>query len=108
MPALSGQVIQTLRNGTGAKVIEMTYFWTVGTGALRDGTFTTSTGSKTGALIVDNLLGRGVRVVVHDTAGNVLRTVTVPSAGAVVTTAQFAAQGVTNVSSLQGLTFDLA
>jgi hypothetical protein len=40
MPALSGEDIQTLRDGTGAKVIEAVVFFVDGTGALRNATCT--------------------------------------------------------------------
>jgi hypothetical protein len=108
VPALSGEVIQTLRDGTGAKIIEAVVFFVDGTGALRDGVYVTSRGSQTGALIVDNLLGRGVRVVVRDAAGAELRAVSVPSNGVTRTVAQMSGLGVTNMSQLNGLTFDLA
>lgn len=107
MPALSGEVISTLRDGTGAVVIQSVIFFTPATGALRDGTYTTSVGDRTGALIVDNLTGRSVRVVVRDAAGNEIRAVSVPSGGVARTAAQMAAVGVTNLSDLDGLTFDL-
>jgi hypothetical protein len=107
MPALSGEDIQTLRDGTGAKVIEAVVFFVDGTGALRNATYTTSRGDQTGALIVDNLLGRGVRVVVRDAAGAELRAVSVPSTGLTRTVAQMSGLGVTNMSQLNGLSFDL-
>lgn len=107
MPALNGEIIQTLRDGSGNKVIESVIFFTPGTGALRDATYTTSRGDQTGALIVDNLLGRGVRVVVRDSLGAELRAVTVPAAGVTRTAAQLS-PGVTNISQLNGLTFDLS
>jgi hypothetical protein len=108
MPALTGQIIQTLRDASGAKVIEAVIFYTDGTGVLRNATYTTSQGDQTGAVIVDNMLGRGVRVVVRDAAGAELRAVSVPANGVTRTVAQMSALGVTNMSQLNGLTFDLA
>ncbi len=108
MPALSGEVIQTLRDGTGATVIEAVIFYTAGTGVLRDATYTTSQGSQNGAVIVDNLTGRAVRIVVKDAAGAELRSVNIPSGGLTRTVAQMSSLGVTNLSQLNGLTFDLA
>lgn len=108
MPALSGEIIQTLRDGTGATVIEAVIIYTAGTGALRDASYTTSQGLQNGAVIVDNLTGRGVRIVVKDAAGVEQRAVNIPSTGLTRTVAQMSALGVTNLSQLNGLTFDLA
>jgi hypothetical protein len=108
MPALSGEIIQTLRDGSGQTVIEAVIFYTPDTGALRDSTYTTSQGPQTGALIVDNRTGRQVRVVVKDSSGTELRSVNIPSGGLTRTTAQMATLGVTNISQLNGMTFDLA
>ncbi|MCW2900312.1 MAG: hypothetical protein JWO67_2577 [Streptosporangiaceae bacterium] len=112
MPALNGQIIMTLTNAQGQPYIVATWFWTPATGALRDGTYVTSLGSKTGALIVDNLSGKSQKVVVRDAAGAVLRTVSVPTNGFTGTVAQLAAVPapngpITNQQQLNGLTFDL-
>lgn len=108
MPALSGEVISTIRDGSGQVLIEAVFFYTPGTGALRDDTYTTSAGPQTGALVVDNRLGRPVRVVIRDSAGAELRSVNVPTGGVTRTAAQMAGLGITNISQLNGLTFDLA
>lgn len=108
MPALVGQIIMTLRNGSGATVIEAVIFYTDGTGALRNATFVTSTGSQNGAVIVDNLTGRAVRIVVKDAGGAELRSVNIPSGGLTRTVAQMSSLGVINISQLNGLTFDLS
>lgn len=108
MPALSGQVITTLTDGSGQPYIVATWFWDPATGLLRDGTYVTSRGSRTGALIVDNLTGGQQRVVVRDAAGAELRSVNVPSNGAARTAAQMASAGFTTAADLNGLTFDLA
>lgn len=107
MPALSGQIILTLPDATGATLIQATINYTDGTGALRDAAVTTSRGSFTGALVVDNLTGKSVRVVVRDSAGNELRAVSVPSNGLSRTVAQMSSLGVTNQSQLNGFSFDL-
>lgn len=108
MPALSGQIIMTLRNGSGATVIEAVIFYTDGTGALRNANYTTSQGSQNGAVIVDNVTGRPVRVVVRDSIGAELRSVNVPTNGVTRTVAQMSSLGVTTLSQLNGFTFDLA
>lgn len=108
MPALNGQVISTLRDAAGNTLILATWFYNPATGALVNGTFVTSQGSQNGALIVDNLTGRQVRVVVRDAAGAELRSVNVPAGGVTRTAAQMASAGYTTVQDLNGLTFDLA
>lgn len=108
MGALTGQIVQTLRDGAGAVAVETVVFFVAGTGALRDDTWTTSRGGQTGALIVDNLTGRAVRVPVRDAAGAELRAMAVPAAGLTRTVAQLAPLGVTSLGQLNGLTFDLA
>jgi hypothetical protein len=108
MPALNGQVITTLPDDSGNVLILATWFYDPVTGALINGTYVTSRGSQTGALIVDNLTGRQVRVVVRDATGAELRSVTVPTNGVTRTAAQMASAGYTTVQDLNGLTFDLA
>lgn len=110
MPALNGQVISTITNGQGQPYIVATWFWTPATGVLRDGTYVTSLGSRTGALIVDNLTGKSQKVVIADASGAVLRTFNVATTGFVATAAQLAALNppVTTASQLNGLTFTLA
>lgn len=113
MPALTGQVIMTITNDTGQPYMVATWFWTPATGVLRDGTFTTSRGQVTGALIVDNISGRTQRVMVAGTDGAVLRQFSVPVSGRSLTAAQLAAVPapdgpITTVQQLNGLTFDLA
>lgn len=108
MPALNGQVIMTLRDGSGNTLILATWFYDPVTFLLRDDTFITSRGAQTGALIVDNLTGRSVRVVVRDSTGAELRSVSVPTSGVTRTAAQMASAGYTTVQDLNGLTFDLA
>jgi hypothetical protein len=107
MPALNGQVISTITGADGQPIIVATWFFNAD-GQLRDGTFTTSTGSKTGALIVDNRTGRQQSVVITNAGG--ARTVTVPSSGFVGTAVQLAnlTPPLTNSSQLNGFTFDLA
>lgn len=108
MGALNGQVISTLTDGSGQPLIVATWFWDPATGLLRNGTYVTSRGSQTGALIVDNLTGGSVRLVVRDAAGAELRSVNVPVNGVTRTAAQMASAGYTTVQDLNGLTFDLA
>lgn len=108
MPALSGQVVMTLRDGSGNIVIQSTTSFVQATGALRDATVSTSDGIKAGALVVDNATNRSVRVVVRDASGAELRNVSVPANGAARTVAQLATLGITTIQDLNGLSFDLA
>ena len=111
MPALNGQTVGTIRSASGSKLIEVTMSYNTADGTLRDATVVTSTGSKTGALVADNLIGRAVRVYVRDPAtGLESRSFPVVPAGAVLTVAQLAALStpVTTISHLAGLTFDPA
>jgi len=108
VPALNGQVIMTLTGADGQPVIVATWFFDPATGLLRNGTFTTSRGGRTGALVVDNLTGRPVRVVVHDADGTELRDRAVPRNGFDATAAQMAAAGFSTLADMNGLTFDLA
>jgi hypothetical protein len=111
VPALNGQTVMTIRNAAGATVIEVTMSYNLADGTLRNATVITSTGSKSGALVADNLTGRAVRVFVTDPVTGVeSRTFPVPANGAALTLAQLAALPVpmTTVSQLGGLTFDLA
>lgn len=112
MPALSGQVVMTLRDGTGATVIQMTINYTAATGVLRDAVVPTSAGNRTGALVVDNVTGRTVRVLVRDSVGVESKSFSIPSSGRALTTAQLAAVPapdgpITTVADLSGMTFDL-
>jgi hypothetical protein len=112
MPALNGQVVMTLRDGTGATVIQYTMSWTPATGNLRDAVVATSTGNRTGALVVDNQTGRTVRVLVRDTTGTDIRSFSVTPSGAALTVAQLAGipapnGPVTTMAQLSGMTFDL-
>lgn len=95
MPALNGEVISTITDGTGQPVFVIYEFFTPGTGALRDATQTTSTGSKTGALIVDNMTGKTQGVTCTNEAGTV-KTFSVPAAGIALTVAQLAANKANN------------
>ena len=107
MPALEGQVVMTLRDGTGAVIIQYTASWVPETGFLRNATVSTSNGDRTGALVVDNLTGSPKRVVIRDDEGVEIRSVTVPANGAARTVAQLTNVGINTISDLNGLTFDL-
>jgi hypothetical protein len=111
MPALSGEVISTLRNAQGGTVIALVLFYDPATRLLRDSTYqTVQDGTKTGALIADNTTSRPITVVLtKDTSGN-SRTVSVPAHGRALTVAQLAALNtpITTIDDLNGFTFDLA
>lgn len=109
MPILDGEVISTLRDATGATRIAVAFFYDATTRLLRDGTYTTvQDGTKTGALIADNVTNRSVKVVISNDQNGNPRTVSVPAHGAALTVAQLAGQGITTVDDFNGLTFDLA
>jgi hypothetical protein len=108
MPALFGEVISTITDGTGAPVFVVYEFYTPSTGALRNATQTTSAGSKTGALIVDNLTGRPQNVTVTNPETSTVKTFAIPTNGRVLTVAQLAALPapdgpITTISDLAGL-----
>lgn len=112
MPALNGEVISTLTDGTGAPVFVVYEFYTPATGALRDVTQQTSTGPRTGALIVDNMTGKTQSVTVAD-ASTTAKTFSVPASGVALTTTQLAANKqsnggpITTIQDLAGLTLSL-
>jgi hypothetical protein len=108
MPALSGQVIVTLTGADGQPVIVATWFYDPATGILRNGTFTTSTGDKTGALIVDNRSGSQQTVTITNDTGT--RNVNVSANGFVATATQLANLNppLTTSAQLNGFTFTLS
>ncbi len=115
MPALNGQVTSTLRDGAGAVVIQVNWFFTVGTGALRNSNWTSERGTVFNGvcLAVDNATGRTVAVNVANQDGSVARTFSIPPSGRSLTVAQLAAVPppngpVTTSAQLNGLTFNLA
>lgn len=119
MPALSGQVITTLTDGTGAPVVVVSWFFNPSTGALRNNpqSWTAPDGSVypagTGALIADNALGRPVRMTINDENGNLLRRVQIPSGGRSLTANQLANAPAPDgpyvlASDLNGISFDLS
>jgi hypothetical protein len=90
VPALNGATISTLTNGLGQPVFVIYEFFDPATGNLRDVTQDTSTGPRTGALIVDNMTGTPQAVVVA-LPPKVPKTFTVPVDGVAFTVAQLAA-----------------
>lgn len=118
MPALSGQVISTLRDGSGAPIITLTWFYNPATGALRNSTaaWTSPSGKQYPAgscLIVDNGTGRAVKVSASNPETGTSRTFNIPINDRVLTAAQLAAVPapngpVTMSADLSGITFDLS
>lgn len=90
MPPGSGQVVSTITDGTGAPIFVIYEFFNPATLAMQDRTVTTSVGSRTGALIVDNMTGRPQQITATSDAGNV-KTFNIPSGGRTLTAAQLAA-----------------
>lgn len=119
MPALSGQIMMTIPDATGAPALVVTWFFNPTTRALRNNptSWTAPSGTVfpagTGALIADNQLGRAVRVRVNDEAGNLVRRVQIPAGGRSATATQLANAPApdgpyTTADDLNGLTFDLS
>lgn len=118
MPALSGQVITTLRDGSGNPIITATWFFNPATGALVNSaaSWTSPSGKVYAAgscLIADNGTGRTVAVTVNNPDTGTTRTFSIPASDRVLTAAQLAAVPppngpVTQAADLNGLSFNLA
>lgn len=109
MPALPGGVITTIPDGNGQPLFVI-YEWYVpfdqpNGGALRDVATTTSRGSRTGALIVDNMTGKSQQVIVTNPDTGVTRSFNINQNGATLTAAQLANQTppITTIQDLAGL-----
>lgn len=119
MPALSGQVITTITDNTGAPAVTVTWFFDPATRVLRnnpaewvapDGT---AYPAGTGALIADNQLGRTVKVRINDESGVQIRRVNIPAGGRSVTKSQLANAPApdgpyVSADDFNGITFDLS
>jgi|SRR5206468_12232183 hypothetical protein len=90
MPANPGGVRSTLTDGNGNPTFVIDEFYDPATFALRDRTITTSVGSRTGALIVDNMTGKTQQITATSDAGTV-KTFSIPPSGRALTAAQLAA-----------------
>jgi hypothetical protein len=103
-PALSGGVVSTLTDGAGNPVFVVSQWFVPETLALRDVATTTSRGTQTGALVVDNMTGRAQQVTVTNAAGTV-RTFNIGPNGVALTVAQLAAltPPITTIADLAGL-----
>lgn len=91
MPALNGEVISTIRNPDGTPAFIIYEFFDPTTGNLRDATQATSTGTKTGALIVDNMTGKTQRVTVTNPDTGTVKSFNIPTSGSALTAVQLAA-----------------
>lgn len=110
MPALSGEIISTLRDGNGNTIIAVAVFYDPNTRLLRDGSYTTvQDGTKTGAIIADNTTTSSIGVVLTNAQGGA-RTLNIPAHGSALTAAQLAALNppVTTLDDVNGFTFQLA
>lgn len=108
MPASPDSIV-TLVTSNGVPIFVIYQFFNPATFAMRDATQVTSTGSKTGALIVDNQTGKTQTVTVTNPETGAVKTFSIPVAGRVLTAAQLAAvpppNGPVNViQDLAGLT----
>jgi hypothetical protein len=111
MPALSGEVISTLRDANGNTVIALVFFYDPNTRLLRDGTYqTVQDGTKTGAVIGDNTTSQAITIVLTNDAQGRSRTISVPAHGRALTAAQLAGlpNPITTLDDLNGFTFQLA
>lgn len=120
MPALSGQVVTTVTDGTGTPIVCVTWFFNPATLALRNNpaAWTDPSGTVwpagTGALIGANLLNTAVRMVIYDDSGNVVRRVLLPASTGRSATANQLKNAAppdgpyTLSTDLNGLTFDLS
>lgn len=118
MPALSGQVISTLRDGNGTPIITVTWFFDPVTLNLRNSTSSwTSPSGKVypsgSCLIADNGTGRTVALVITNPGTGTTRVLSVPANDRIYTTAQLAAipapnGPITTNNHLNGLSFDLS
>ncbi len=119
MPALSGQVIMTITDATGAPALTVTWFFNPTNRNLRNNpsSWTAPNGTVfaagTGALIAVNQLGRAVRGQVNDGSGNLVRGGQIPAGGRSATASQLASAPApdgpyTSADDLNGLTFDLS
>lgn len=89
MPALNGEVITTVTNAAGAPIFVIYQFFNPADGTLRNATQATSDGSKTGALVVDNMTAKSQTLTVDSAGGQ--RRISIPANGAALTVAQLAA-----------------
>lgn len=112
MPALPGGVISTLVDPAGNPVFVITEWYVPmdqpNGGALRDAATATSRGTRTGALVVDNMTGRPQRVVVTNPETGSVRNINIGTTGAVLTAAQLAALAppdgpITTIQDLAGI-----
>jgi hypothetical protein len=118
MPALTGQVITTLRDGAGTPVITVSWFFNPANGNLRDSTTAwTSPSGKVypagSALIADNGTGRAVSLTVVNPETSKQRTFAIPVNDRKLTAAQLLAIPAPNgpvatSADLAGLSFDLS
>jgi hypothetical protein len=107
VPSLNGEVISTITNA-GTPVFVIYEFYDATTYAMRNATQATSTGNKTGALIVDNLTGKTQSVTATNPETGSVKTFSIPASGRVLTAAQLAAVPppngpVTTIQDLAGI-----
>lgn len=110
MPALSGEIISTLRDGSGNTIIAVAIFYDPNTRLLRDGSYATvQDGTKTGAVIADNTTSQSITVVLTNIQG-ASRNVSIPAHGRALTAAQLAGLNppIASLDDVNGFTFQLA
>lgn len=95
MSANPGGVTSTLTDANGGPIFVIYEHFNPTTYAMEDRTIITSTGAKTGALIVDNMTGQTQQVLVSDD-GAPVKTFSVPASGVALTAAQLAANRTNN------------
>jgi hypothetical protein len=111
VPALVGEIISTLRDGSGAPIVAVVIFYDPATGLLRNATYSTvADGDRFGAVVVDNITNGPVAIqLTNDVSGNA-RKLNVPAHGRAFTVAQLAAlpANITSLSDLNGFSFNFA
>lgn len=107
-----GVITLTAQDANGNRIV-ITENFTQSTGVLVDRAVSTTTGTKTGALVVDNQTGKTQAVTCTADDGTV-KTFSIPAAGAVLTAAQLAGNNknnggpITTISDLAGITPTIA
>lgn len=106
MPALEGAVVMTLRDETGALVIQSTINFDPATSNLVDRQVTTTDGPRSGAVIIDNQTN-GLQKIAVTNAQGVTRRLNISKTGEAFTAAVLAGQGLATLQDVNGLTFEL-
>jgi hypothetical protein len=111
MPALVGEIISTLRDASGNTIVAVVIFYDPNTRQLRNDSYTTvQDGTKTGAVIADNVTTSPIKLVLINQSTGQPYNVSIPPHGSAYTVAQLAAltPPITSLDDVNGFTFNLA